>query len=173
MSHCISLVAEPVVGKVWSGKLEENSRNRRNRRHVYFLRVGTAAVRQPFWPSGRGHNEAARAFHVERIYVYRTKWPVPKQAPIAVRMRSAVSTLSCYRTMYLHNRGLRATAWLPPPWLLCAFPTHSIIFKNYESGTSLVVQGLRLWAPSAGGPGSIPGQGARSHTLQLRPRAAK
>ena len=32
---------------------------------------------------------------------------------------------------------------------------------------------LRLWAPSAGGPGSIPGQGVRSHMLQLRPRAAK
>ena len=30
-------------------------------------------------------------------------------------------------------------------------------------GTSLVVQWIRLCAPSAGGPGSIPGQGTRSH----------
>ena len=30
-------------------------------------------------------------------------------------------------------------------------------------GTSLVVQWLRLRAPNAGGPGSIPGQGTRSH----------
>ena len=34
--------------------------------------------------------------------------------------------------------------------------------------TSLVVQWLRLHAPSAGGLGSIPGQGTRSHKLQLR-----
>ena len=35
-------------------------------------------------------------------------------------------------------------------------------------GSSLVVQWLRLCAPNAGGLGSIPGQGARSHMLQLR-----
>ena len=31
------------------------------------------------------------------------------------------------------------------------------------TGTSLVVQWLRLHAPKAGGPASIPGQGTRSH----------
>ena len=31
------------------------------------------------------------------------------------------------------------------------------------SGTSLVAQWIRLCAPNAGGPGSIPGQGTRSH----------
>ena len=35
-------------------------------------------------------------------------------------------------------------------------------------GTSLVVQWLRLHSPNAGGLSSIPGQGTRSHTLQLR-----
>ena len=30
-------------------------------------------------------------------------------------------------------------------------------------GTSLVAQWIRLCTPSAGGPGSIPGQGTRSH----------
>ena len=35
-------------------------------------------------------------------------------------------------------------------------------------GTSLVVQWLRLHAPNAGGPGSIPGQGTRSRMSQLR-----
>ena len=39
--------------------------------------------------------------------------------------------------------------------------------KNFM-GTSLVVQWLRLRAPNAGGLGSIPGQGARSHVPQLR-----
>ncbi|TEA32556.1 hypothetical protein DBR06_SOUSAS4910043, partial [Sousa chinensis] len=33
---------------------------------------------------------------------------------------------------------------------------------------SLVVQWLRLRAPKAGGPGSIPGQGTRAYMLQLR-----
>ena len=36
-----------------------------------------------------------------------------------------------------------------------------------------MVQWLRLQAPGAGGPGSIPGGGSRSHMLQLRPCAAK
>ena len=40
-------------------------------------------------------------------------------------------------------------------------------------GTSLVVQWLRLCAPSAGGLGWIPGQGTRTHTLPLRPTGAK
>ena len=39
---------------------------------------------------------------------------------------------------------------------------------NRHLGTSLVVQWLRLRAPNAGGPGSIPGQGTRSRMLQLR-----
>ena len=35
--------------------------------------------------------------------------------------------------------------------------------KKKTGGTSLVVQWLRLCAPNAGGLGSIPGQGTRSH----------
>ena len=31
-----------------------------------------------------------------------------------------------------------------------------------------MVQWLRLHAPSTGGPGLVPGQGSRSHMLQLR-----
>ena len=40
-------------------------------------------------------------------------------------------------------------------------------------GTSLVVQWLRLHTLSAGGPGSIPGQGTRSRKLQLRPSSVQ
>ena len=40
---------------------------------------------------------------------------------------------------------------------------------NEWTGTSLVVQWLRLCALNAGGPGSIPGQGTRSCMSQLRP----
>ena len=37
----------------------------------------------------------------------------------------------------------------------------------------MVVQSLRLRAPNAGILGSIPGQGTRSHMLQLRSSAVK
>ena len=46
------------------------------------------------------------------------------------------------------------------------FPQKKILKKKL--GTSLVVQWLRLHAPNAGGSGSIPGQGARTHIPQLR-----
>ena len=39
---------------------------------------------------------------------------------------------------------------------------------NCNLGISLVVQWLRFCAPNAGGPGSIPRQGTRSHVLQLK-----
>ena len=45
--------------------------------------------------------------------------------------------------------------------------------KIFIKGTLLVVQWLRLCAPNSGGLGSIPGQGTRSHMLQLRPSAAR
>ena len=40
--------------------------------------------------------------------------------------------------------------------------------RRQDSGTSLVVQWLRLSIPNARGLGSIPGQGTRSHLPQLR-----
>ena len=40
-------------------------------------------------------------------------------------------------------------------------------------GTTLVVQGLRLKAPNAGGSGSMSGEKTRSHVLQPRSSAAK
>ena len=45
-------------------------------------------------------------------------------------------------------------------------PAH--IIKKIKWETSLVVQWLRLYAPNAGGQGSIPGQGTRSHMVQLK-----
>ena len=40
--------------------------------------------------------------------------------------------------------------------------------EKQRIGTSLVAQWLRLHAPNAGIPSSIPGQGIRSHMLQLK-----
>ena len=47
--------------------------------------------------------------------------------------------------------------------------THSVKYLNVFK-TSLVVKWLSLHAPNAGGLGSIPGQGTRSHMLQLSVR---
>ena len=46
-------------------------------------------------------------------------------------------------------------------------------FHKGEAGASLMVQWLRFWAPNAGNPGSIPGQGTWSHMSQLRPGTIK
>ena len=47
--------------------------------------------------------------------------------------------------------------------------TERKLHKNFEAlGSSLVVQGLKLHNPNAGGQSSIPGQGTRSPVLQLR-----
>ena len=47
--------------------------------------------------------------------------------------------------------------------------------KKGKTRSSLVVQWLKLHAPNAGGPGSIPGQGNRPHPLRLKipPMATK
>ena len=44
----------------------------------------------------------------------------------------------------------------------------------WDSGTSLVAQWVGLWVPNAGGSGSIPGQGTRSHmhAMTKSPHAA-
>ena len=60
----------------------------------------------------------------------------------------------------------------------CGRWEHWLLFKVFKKpkGTSQVVQWLRLCAPSAGGPGlipgSIPGQGTGSQMMKLRPGAA-
>ena len=53
---------------------------------------------------------------------------------------------------------------------LAALKAYSVM--KMHSGTSTVVQTLRRCTPNARGPGSIPGQGTRSHMPQLRPGAA-
>ena len=49
--------------------------------------------------------------------------------------------------------------------IFCLDSLHPSHLKTQDDcwGTSLVVQWVRLCAPNAGGPGSIPGQGTRSH----------
>ena len=52
--------------------------------------------------------------------------------------------------------------------LMSGLLSDSLQRKNPHLGPSLVVQWLRLLAPSAGCSGSIPGQGTRFHMPQLR-----
>ena len=49
----------------------------------------------------------------------------------------------------------------------CSVTSPSVNQKTVTYGAFLVVQWLKLHAPNAGGPSSIPGQGTRSHMLQL------
>ena len=46
-------------------------------------------------------------------------------------------------------------------------------FLGFFMEASLAAQWLRLHAPNAGGPGSIPGQGTRSHMPHLHVAAVK
>ena len=57
--------------------------------------------------------------------------------------------------------------WVMLLWTwMCNF--FFFFFSKTKTGTSLVIQWLRLQAPNAGGPSSTPDQGTRSHILQLR-----
>ena len=47
------------------------------------------------------------------------------------------------------------------------------VVKERKEGTSLVIQWLRFWAPSAEDLGLSPGRGTRFYMLQLRPGAVK
>ena len=49
---------------------------------------------------------------------------------------------------------------------------HGIFQARVLEWGAIAFSGLRLHAPNARGPGSIPGQGTRSHMLQLRPSTA-
>ena len=78
----------------------------------------------------------------------------------------------------LSTAGNCATAWFIPlqgRLKAMALSKGLIIdtLKKIITGTSLVAQWLRLHASNAGGPGSIPVQGTRSHMPQLNPGTAR
>ena len=68
-----------------------------------------------------------------------------------------------------HNACITLTSLsLGENTLLDNLPGPNLRLKIPNDATSLVAQWLRLCASSAGGPGSIPGQGTKSHVQQLR-----
>ena len=87
-------------------------------------------------------------------------------------MQPSVHSSTIYNSQEIEATRVSTDSWMDKEDVICIYIT-LLSHKNYEIGTSLVVQWLRLWAPKAGDPNSIPGQGTRSHMLQLRPGAAK
>ena len=55
-------------------------------------------------------------------------------------------------------------------WVAISYSNNEVKDLEKEKGTWLVVQWLKFHIPNAGGLGLIPGQGIRSHMMQLRVR---
>ena len=62
----------------------------------------------------------------------------------------------------------KTCAKMIPGALFIKKPKLETIPQDENRETSLVFQWLRHWAPNAGGPGSIPGEGTRSRMPQLK-----
>ena len=83
---------------------------------------------------------------LSRVWLFATPWTVACQALLSMKF---------FRQEY----------WSGQPF---PSPDVSLLMSDGMAGTSLVVQWLRLLAPNAGGPGSIPDQGTRLHMPQQR-----
>ena len=73
----------------------------------------------------------------------------------------------------LYNKNVDGTdffvwGYLYWPCLAAESSMNFVNKKSFALGTSLVVQGLRLYIPSAGDWGLIPGQRSKVHSLQLK-----
>ena len=86
-------------------------------------------------------------------------WLAAKRERLTVRTGAELFVYNSERELHKYmNLGLHALRYF-----ILTSRTHK------ESGTSLVVQGLRLCSPCTG-PGFDPGQGTRSHMLQQKTR---
>ena len=90
-------------------------------------------------------------FQICRLYKNHISWATGIGLALAVNMAGPGPSLAFFS---IHTRFLGEPTWS--------------VALNIHCRNSLVVQWLRLCAPNAGGLGSIPGQGTRSHTLQER-----
>ena len=76
----------------------------------------------------------------------------------------SLTTANPQSNFYLEQRLCRALTYTHIFTLLWTFATkQSLSLCTLISGTPLVVHWVRLHAPNAGGPSSIPGRGTRSH----------
>ena len=122
-----------------------------------------------------------------RVWLFATLLTIAHQAPLSMGFsrQEYWSGLSCPPPGDLPDPGIQPVS-LPPPALAGGFFSRSTSWggdgggwteqwlsrggcrKGPILGISLVVHWLRLYAPNAGGPGSIPGQGTRSNMPQLK-----
>ena len=72
-----------------------------------------------------------------------------------IYIRTDISEIICFLLKYVH-------LLIFPGFIRDKSEILNWIIKFFQ-GTSLVAQWMRLQAPNAGGPGSIPGQGTRPH----------
>ena len=92
--------------------------------------------------------------HTENIYPFIPKTLIKCQLCAGQELRRGDTTVNVsgdWKGLYLHSR-----------LQLSGGGTDRKQLKNTQGGISLVVEWVRLCAPNAGGPGSIPGQGTRS-----------
>ena len=88
------------------------------------------------------------------------RFPLLKQRQTRVHMNIPAQIQSRHKQETVSEDTIRTTIWIMSESVSRGF--------NSQNGT-LTVQWLRLPIPNAGDPGSFPGQGTKSHMLQLRP----
>ena len=141
-----------VTFKKWVWHYYKTERVRKQR---YWLRATSRDFGIPRWLSSK-----ASAYQCRRLsfdpwvgnIAWKRKWqPTPIFLPGKSQRQKSLAGYSLWSC-----KKSSITEWL----------------STHAQGTSLAVQWLRLHAPNAGGPGSIPGQGTRSIITQLKsPRA--
>ena len=99
-----------------------------------------------------------------------------KAAPSKLLGKQLVGKICLCSVNLCHSFPAVTSFYISMPSSCTHFTQHIVNFFCYQNklfcfgsqGTSLVVPWLTLHAPNARGPGSIPGQGTRSHMPQLR-----
>ena len=83
--------------------------------------------------------------------------------------------MNIHPSLFLHNFAQVSVSktphLIPSSWTVFSKAPYSSLHQEFLQGASLVVQWLRLQAPSAGVLASIPGCRTGSHMLQLRVQA--
>ena len=127
-----TVFAEPRVGTVWAGELEEHSCSHRNSRCIYSLLAGAAPIAADMLyslllcsPTRHSHNVAITQPQG------RLRWRLHRRTAQVARGRVSTSRLAwhaqCYKwAQLLHNHCLQNAGQeglITPSWLTCSSPT--------------------------------------------------
>ena len=112
---------------------------------------------------------------LSRVRLFATPHTVARQAPLSMEFfrQEYWNGLPCPPPGDLANPGIKPrSSKMQADSLLFELPRKLSALlghlKVLRFGTSLVVQWIKLITPKAGGIGSIPGQGPRSHMTKLK-----